>query len=75
MDFEERIERLTGRHETLAQSLEMLAIDVREMQVATREFQTAMREFEATTGKRIESLLRIAEIQHEKTTRIEGGAA
>ena len=68
MDFEERMNRLTERHEALAQSLELLAIDIREMR-------TAIQEFEATTGKAIENLLRIAEIQHARITRLEEGEA
>ena len=75
MDFEERINKLTESHEALTQSVVMFTADIREMQIATREFQAKIREFQATTGKRIEDLLRIAEIRHERITRLEGGAA
>ncbi len=64
MDFEKRIDKLTERHEALTQSVEMLTQDVREMQAAM-----------STVREGIEGLLRIAELQHDRITRLEGGAA
>lgn len=71
MDFEERINRLTERHEALAQSLEMLTADVRDLQATARAFQSSL----SALGDNIEKLLRIAEIQHERITRLEEGEA
>ena len=71
MDFEERINRLAERHEALAQSLEMLTIDIRELQVLSREFQLRL----STMTDGIDKLLRIAEIQHKRLTRLEQGEA
>jgi chromosome segregation ATPase len=41
-DFDARIERLTERHEALAQSIELLTHDIREMKAAMQETNAAM---------------------------------
>jgi len=64
-DFDRRIDRLTERHEALAQSVEMLSHSNREIQ----EMQRKNEEMLGQLGGFIHSLARIAE-SHEK--RIEG---
>ena len=63
MNIDERIERLTERHEALAQSVELLTADVRHLAQTVQQ-----------QGENIGKVLRIIEIQHERITRLEGGA-
>lgn len=44
MTIDERLEKLAGRHEALAQSVEMLTADVRELVSAQKRFEDDMRE-------------------------------
>ena len=61
MTIDERLDRLTERHEALAQSLEILTADVREMQSTAK----ALLETAKQDGENIRALVRIAEI-HER---------
>ena len=63
MTIDERIEKLAERHEALAQSVELLTADVRELVLRGKQ-----------TDENIARLLRIAEIQHERITRLEDRA-
>lgn len=60
MTTDERLERLTERHEALTQSVELLAIETRELKEAI-----------AQDAENIRALARIAEIQERRLTHIE----
>ena len=69
MTIDERIERLTERHEALTQSVELLL-------VATRENTDHIRKLVEVTNRDAEdirALARIAEIHDKRITGIEGG--
>ena len=69
MTIDERIERLTERHEALTQSVELLL-------VATRENTDHIRKLVEVTNRDAEdirALARIAEIHDRRITGIEGG--
>jgi hypothetical protein len=71
MTIDERIERLTERHEALTQSVELLL-------VATRENTDHIRKLVEVTNRDAEdirALARIAEIHDRRITGIEGGRA
>lgn len=63
MTVDERIEALVGRHEALTMNLELLGRDVQDLKIAAQR-----------DGENIRALARIAEIHHERLTRIEGDA-
>jgi hypothetical protein len=60
MTTDERLDRLTERHEALTQSVELLAIETRELKAAI-----------AQDAENIRALARIAEIHERRVTRIE----
>jgi hypothetical protein len=60
MTTDERLDRLTERHEALTQSVELLAIETRELKEAI-----------AQDAENIRALARIAEIQERRLTHIE----
>ena len=62
MTTDERLDRLTERHEALTQSVELLAIETRELKEAI-----------AQDAENIRALARIAEIYEPRITHIEGG--
>lgn len=62
MTTDERLDRLTDRHEALTQSVELLAIETRELKSAI-----------AQDAENIRALARIAEIRERRITHIEGG--
>jgi hypothetical protein len=62
MTIDERLDRLTERHEALTQSVELLAIE-------TRELKTAI----AQDAENIRALARIAEIRERRITHLENG--
>jgi hypothetical protein len=76
MTFEERIERLTERHEALAQSVELMLAEAKE-QRAKAEEQTKQIELLFATatkdGEHIRALVRLAEIHERRLTHLEGG--
>ena len=61
MDIDERLERLTARHEALTLSLELLTHDVHALQAAVQQ-----------DAENIRALARIAEIHERRLTDIEG---
>jgi chemotaxis protein CheY-P-specific phosphatase CheC len=76
MTIDERLERLTERHEAMAESMEMLVVMVREQSqqmadllLVTREHTTHL----ATDSEHIRALARIAEIHEARLTRLEDG--
>jgi archaellum component FlaC len=62
MTIDERIERLTERHEALAQTVESLGIDIRDL-----------KEVAAKSLDSVNALLRIAESHERRITSLEGG--
>jgi len=76
MTFEERIERLTERHEALTQSVELMHAESVEH---TKQIDKQTKEIEALLatatrdGEHIRALVRIAEIHERRLTHLEGG--
>jgi hypothetical protein len=69
MTFEERIERLTERHEALTQSVELLhAESVEHTKQIEALLATAVQD-----GEHIRALVRLAEIHERRLTHLEGG--
>jgi archaellum component FlaC len=66
----QRHEALTQRHEALAMNLELLTHDVRDLTADVRELRIAAQQ----DGENIRALARIAEIHHERITRLEDRA-
>jgi hypothetical protein len=62
LTIDERLERLTGRHEALTQSLELLHQDVQSLLETSRQ-----------DGENIRALARIAGIHERRLTQLEGG--
>lgn len=69
MTLEERLERLTGRHEALTQSVESLTHDVRELRAGIEGLKTIAE----TSLASINGLARIAPSHEHRITRLEGG--
>ena len=69
MTLEERLERLTGRHEALTQSGESLTHDVRELRAGIESLKTIAE----TSLASINGLARIAQSHEHRITRLEGG--
>ena len=62
MTTDERLDRLTERHEALTQSVEMLVIETRELRAAISD-----------DAENIRALARIAEMHERPLTGLEGG--
>jgi archaellum component FlaC len=62
MTIDERLEKLTERHEALTMNLELLRRDVQDLRLVTQQ-----------DGENIRALARIAEIRERRLTGIEGG--
>jgi hypothetical protein len=62
MNIDERLEKLTERHEALTLSLERLTRDVQDLKTTSQQ-----------DGENIRALARIAEIHERRLTHIEGG--
>lgn len=61
MSIDERLERLTERHEALTMNLELLHRDVQDLKIAAQH-----------DGENIRALARIAEIHERRLTHLEG---
>jgi hypothetical protein len=70
MTIEERLERLTGRHEALTQSVELLA----ENGKATDKRIEALLAASAQDAENIRALARIAALHERRLTDLEGGS-
>ena len=68
MTIDERLDRLTERHEALTQNVELLAAEIREM--ATENRQRDRRLGDIMEG--IARLLHVAEIHEHRISRLEG---
>ena len=62
MTIDERLEKLTERHEALTMNLELLHRDVQDLKAVSQQ-----------DGENIRALARIAEIHERRLTEIEGG--
>jgi hypothetical protein len=61
MTIDERLEKLTERHEALTMNLELLHRDVQDLKIAAQQ-----------DGENIRALARIAEIHERRLTHLEG---
>jgi archaellum component FlaC len=62
MTIDERLEKLTGRHEALTQTVELITADLQTLKTLAQQ-----------DGENIRALARIAEIHEKRLTGIEGG--
>ena len=69
MTIDERLEKLTERHEALTQTVELLAREMESLRIASLQLVATARE----DGQNIRALARIAEIHERRLTDIEGG--
>lgn len=69
MNIDERLEKLTERHEALTLSLELLSHEVRDLRSAVGDLHSVTQQ----DAENIRALARIAEIHERRLTHIEGG--
>jgi archaellum component FlaC len=69
MTIDERLEKLTERHESLTQTVELIAAMQRDLTRDVQSLRTATQQ----DGDNIRALARIAEIHERRLTDIEGG--
>jgi prefoldin subunit 5 len=69
MTIDERLEKLTERHEALTQTVELIAAMQRDLTRDVQSLRTATQQ----DGDNIRALARIAEIHERRLTDIEGG--
>jgi peptidoglycan hydrolase CwlO-like protein len=55
MTTDERLDRLTQRHQALAESLQLLTADVQDLYKSTKELRESMKELRVATGQLSES--------------------
>jgi archaellum component FlaC len=68
MTIDERLDRLTARHEVLTQSVELLKLTVDGLQKTSEEHLRALQQ----DGENIQALARIAEIHERRLSDLEG---
>ena len=66
LTIDERLERLTERHEALTQSIELMH---RDWEVRWQQISAALQQ----DAENIRALARIAELHHQRLERLEGG--
>jgi len=71
MTIDERLDRLTERHEALTQSVELLLIETRERAAETAAETRELKAMIAQDAENIRALARIAEIHERRITHIE----
>ena len=71
MNIDQRLDRLTERHEALAESIELLTADIREMAAENKKRDEQMGQLKTGIGQ----LLRIAEIHERRLMDLEGGTS
>ncbi len=69
MTTDERLDRLTDRHEALTQSVELLLAETRELRAIAAEHTENLK----VDSEHIRALVRIVEIHDRRLTDIEGG--
>ncbi len=67
MDIDERLERLTGRHEALTQTVELLTKDVSELTKDLSDMKVLVHDIAEGTAR----LLHVAEIHERRISRLE----
>lgn len=72
MTIDERIERLTERHEALAQSVELLLVATRENAALARENTVSIRKLVEVTNQDAENIRALARIAEGHERRITG---
>jgi hypothetical protein len=68
MSIDERLDKLTERHEALAQSIELMIVEGREQAERIR----ALERLAQQDGENIRALVRIAEIRERRLTHLPG---
>jgi len=68
MNTDERLERLTEKHEALAESLQLLTADVQSLAQSVKEHDRILRGHADLIG----DLARIASVHEQRTDRLEG---
>ena len=68
MNIDERLEKLTERHEALTLSLELLSHEVRDLKTAVTVLHTVTQQ----DAENIRALARIAEIHERRLTHLKG---
>ena len=71
MNIDERIERLTERHEALAQSVELLVAENRQTAAENQQRDRRLGEIMEATGR----LVHVAEIHQHRLNELENGRA
>jgi len=72
MTIDERLERLTERHEALAQTVELMGHEMREMFAATNKALEKLAEVSQRTTESIVALIQLAENHEHRLERLEG---
>jgi prefoldin subunit 5 len=75
--IDERLDRLTARHEALTESVESLLASVTELRASHEALTGSVQSLLATAerdGENIRALARIAEIHERRLTELEGGS-
>ncbi|MBV9404533.1 MAG: hypothetical protein JO211_04260 [Acidobacteriaceae bacterium] len=76
MTIDERLERLTERHEALTQSVEMMNHQIGELVAKSKQDTETIRQLVRAVeqdGENIRGLARIAEIHERRLSSLEGG--
>ncbi|MGB6385792.1 MAG: hypothetical protein WBD25_05255 [Terriglobales bacterium] len=68
MNIDERLDRLTERHEALAESLQLLTVDVQSLAQSVKEHDRVLRGHADLIG----DLARIASVHEQRIGRLEG---
>jgi hypothetical protein len=72
MTIDERLERLTERHEALAQTVELMGHEMREMFAATNKALEKLAEVSQRTTESILALVQVAQSHDARLSRLEG---
>jgi hypothetical protein len=71
--IDERLDRLTERHEALTQTVELIAAMHRDNEKQFNQRYAEIAKVQEQDGEHIRALARIAEIHHERLSHLEGG--
>ena len=72
MNIDQRLEKLTERHEALSQSVELLTMQVREFQVESRENFKQITKSLGVVSDALASLVRVADHHERRIQALEG---
>jgi hypothetical protein len=71
MNIDERLDRLTDRHEALTQTVELLAVDIRDLTADVRNVVAAQRENEKQIGELATFIRQLSEIALRHDNRLD----